>query len=105
MFASKPAGTPARRGKLAQPVHAYVGTYRDDNWGTVQILAAADSFAAQFGTMTLPVRMLRTDQFVADDYQGRFDVDSVGSVRAVWFHMSKTDSVRFERVAAKKPVK
>jgi CubicO group peptidase (beta-lactamase class C family) len=86
----------ASGGSLSLPARRYAGEYRNEDWGTLRMTADRDSLHARIGAYQLPVRLTGADRFVAGDYRGRFETDAAGRVRAVWLHMARPDSVRFD---------
>jgi CubicO group peptidase (beta-lactamase class C family) len=100
-FAARPAPadtTGAPTGRLSRPVRAYAGRYLNEDWGTVEVRAAAGGLAARMGAMPMPIVLVATDGFVAAaDYPGRFELGARGQVAAMWMRIAPGDSVRFAR--------
>ena len=62
----------------------YVGTYHNDDWGTLDIRLEGDELRARIGDLDLPLVWLGPDSFTADQYhKGQVQRSSSGQVRSV----------------------
>lgn len=87
--------TPQAGGPML-PLDRYVGSYLNDDWGTVDVWIDDGDLTARIGDLPLPLVWTGPDTFIADgDQEGRFEADDRG--RAVAFFLAELTEEGFVR--------
>jgi len=73
-----------REGGPSLPLQRYVGTYVNEDWGTLAVSSDREELHARIGDLPLPLVWVGANSFVADeDHDGRFEVDRTGRVTSI----------------------
>ncbi len=94
---------PAADGGLSLPAKAYVGTYTNDDWGTIQLRLADGKLVGKMGDLSLHFGSDGIDRFIVDFGTGRPDKGRFAGVHgdrvsAVVLDLSHSaEPVRFQR--------
>lgn len=80
------------------PVGRYVGSYVNEDWGTLEVREEGGQLEARIGDLPLPLVWVGTDSLVADqDHRGRFEIRG-GRVEAIYLtELAASGTVQFVR--------
>lgn len=81
------------------PLPRYVGTYVNDDWGTLEVTSDGQELHARIGDLPLPLLWVGPDSLIADeDHAGAFEIDAAGQVTSVSLdELAAEGAVRFIR--------
>lgn len=103
-FAESPGGEasndgPEGEGGPSLPLQRYVGTYVNQDWGSLEVSSDGEEVHAHIGDLPLPLVWVGVDSFIADeDHEGQFEIDRTGRVTSVSLSdLAAAGLVRFVR--------
>ena len=81
------------------PLQRYVGSYVNEDWGTLEVSRDGEELHARIGDLPLPLVWVGADSFIADeDHDGHFEVDPIGRVTSISLsNLTAEGFVRFVR--------
>ena len=75
---------PEIEGGPSLPLERYVGSYVNEDWGTLEISSDGEELHARIGDLPLPIVWVGADTLIADeDHEGRFAIDAAGRVTSI----------------------
>lgn len=79
-----PNDRPEVDGGPSLPLERYVGSYVNEDWGTLEVSSDGEELHARIGDLQLPLVWVGVDSLIADeDHKGRFEIDAAGRVTSV----------------------
>jgi len=66
------------------PLERYVGSYVNEDWGTLEISSDGEELHARIGDLPLPLVWVGADSLIADeDHEVKFVIDASGRVTSI----------------------
>jgi CubicO group peptidase (beta-lactamase class C family) len=91
--------SPKAEGGPSLPLERYVGSYVNEDWGTLDVSSDGVELRARMGDLPLPLVWIGADTLIADeDHEVRFAINATGQVMSISVSALAADSVvRFIR--------